>query len=147
MPPDIVYHYPLPAASSKAIRVAIAFEGVVMTVIMKEFETVGEIKERIKERMCYDFPAEELTILWAKKNNHEWLTTFDGSNRQLLHPGNIRDEAWDVLDNADYVMDPRAMVSEAAFEFRGVFELRSHEIHVVALLPKYRELSNGRYSD
>ncbi|EGZ10724.1 hypothetical protein PHYSODRAFT_337499 [Phytophthora sojae] len=148
-PPAVVVTYvdvPIPPASSKAIRVVTAFKGQISTFIMEEHETIHELKQRIVDDMRCDFPAEDVTLFWAKRKDREWLKTRDG-DYQLPRPGGIPDEAWEVLDNADNVLDPQAMVSEERFGFRGVNDLRRFEIHVLALLPEHRELSKGLQQD
>ncbi|EGZ10711.1 hypothetical protein PHYSODRAFT_304495 [Phytophthora sojae] len=110
---------------------------------MEEHKTIHELKQRIVDDMRCDCRAEDVALFWAKKKDHEWLKTRDG-DYHLLRPGGIQDEAWEVLDNADNVLDPQAMVSEERFSFRGVNDLRHFEIHVLALLPVHYDHFPGR---
>ncbi|KAG2761257.1 hypothetical protein Pcac1_g26866 [Phytophthora cactorum] len=74
------------------------------------------------------------------KKDGEWLKVFH-SDDELLQSGGISSPTWEILDNADNVMDPRSIVCDGGFEFRGMHDPRPYVAHAVALLPPYRDLS------
>ncbi|KAF4319409.1 hypothetical protein BBO99_00003559 [Phytophthora kernoviae] len=104
--------------------------GCTFTVGLDECETIGCLKEEIKNKMLYSFPADNLTLYLTKKNS-EWLKSNDPDIKQL-EEGEIPDGIKTLMVD-DAKMDPSFRI--ATFGFLDEDDADSSDINVLVVVP------------
>jgi serine/threonine-protein kinase RIO1 len=106
---------------------AVVGDGSVFPVDIDASETVGDLKDAVKEKQGYDFAASKLTLYLAKKEDGAWL--IDDDNLETLLQ-------MDVNDVCRQYMKMKAARRIRSFNFPDEDSREDHEIHVLVKLPE-----------
>ncbi|OQS03562.1 Crinkler (CRN) family protein [Thraustotheca clavata] len=102
--------------------------GSVFGVTIEPNQQVWELKNMIKEKKMYDFPADKLELYIAKKN-HEWLKSKDADVKELKK-GVVSDDI-NALIHDSLEMDPTGTIQMLDFPDTPA----PGDIHVLVVVP------------
>ncbi|KAG9404702.1 hypothetical protein AC1031_004910 [Aphanomyces cochlioides] len=103
-----------------------------LVVDIDDQKQVGHLKDAIKEKKMYDFPADQLTLYVAKKDGN-WLKSED-PDVMVLENGEIPTTINDIMTKENKML-PGQFVSNSKFSFPDGGAAEEDDIHVLVKFP------------
>ncbi|KAE9016850.1 hypothetical protein PR001_g14543 [Phytophthora rubi] len=126
----------------KSLTCVVVGDGSVFGVDIDELKKVWHLKDMIKERKMYNFPADQLTLYIAKRSG-DWLSSAD-PDVQRLEDGETPHGITALMNDASK-MNPKCRIRNVAFGFPDEADAGEDEIHILVDVPKY--IKTGPHCD
>ncbi|KAG9404696.1 hypothetical protein AC1031_004904 [Aphanomyces cochlioides] len=116
----------------KTLMCLVVRDGSMLVVDIDDQKQVGHLKDAIKEKKMYDFPADQLTLYVAKKDGN-WLKSED-PDVMVLENGEIPTTINDIMTKENK-MFPGQFVSNSKFSFPDGGAAEEDDIHMLVKFP------------
>ncbi|KAL3674060.1 hypothetical protein V7S43_000012 [Phytophthora oleae] len=117
----------------KSLSCVVIGDRSVIVVVIDALKKVALLKDMIKKKKMYDFPADQLELYVTKKDS-AWLTLND-PDVQRLENGETPHGITALINDTSNKMDPTWNIGDAEFGFPDESGAARGKIHVLVVIP------------
>lgn len=103
--------------------------GRVFAVTIDDSQLVSDLHDVIKERKMYQFPADDLQLFLAKRDDGKWLSLDEAAAVALDEEGRL--QGFEPMNPGRWIKNPK--------HFGEDFQAKQEEVHVLVVLPTTSE--------